>query len=155
MSDNEEERRVKARHDVTQYYQRRSVKRTTSQQQLPRGDMLINGAPDSNANSSSDDDVEDETYMPSPRDCPHGEGLASASGSGAVRDEEIEEEDDGADGDDGEGEEETFDVEEINPPNYEHMGTPIFRKPLNPDWRAKVSYKGKSELVREKRKENP
>jgi hypothetical protein len=50
---------------------------------------------------------------------------------------------------------ETFDVEEINPPNYVHMGTQIFSQPLNPDWRAKVSYKGKIELVREKRKENP
>jgi hypothetical protein len=27
-------------------------------------------------------------------------------------------------------------------------------QPLNPDWRAKVSYKEKIELVREKRKEN-
>jgi hypothetical protein len=35
------------------------------------------------------------------------------------------------------------------------MGTPIFRQPLNPDFRAKVSYKGKTEIVREKRKENP
>jgi hypothetical protein len=83
--------------------------------------------------SNSDDDVEDDTYKPSPRARPHGKGLASASGSGAARDEEIEEEDDGADGDYGEGEEETFDVEEINPPNYVHMGTPIFRQPLNPD----------------------
>jgi hypothetical protein len=35
------------------------------------------------------------------------------------------------------------------------MGNPVFRQPLNPDWRAKVSYKGKTDLVREKRKENP
>jgi hypothetical protein len=35
------------------------------------------------------------------------------------------------------------------------MGTPIFRQPLNLDFRAKVSYKGKTEIVREKRKENP
>jgi hypothetical protein len=46
-------------------------------------------------------------------------------------------------------------VEEINPPNYVHMGTPIFRLPLNPDWRARISCKGKIELVREKSKENP
>jgi hypothetical protein len=35
-----------------------------------------------------------------------------------------------------------------------HMGIPIFRQPLNPNWRAKVSYKGKIDLVRKKRKEN-
>jgi hypothetical protein len=74
--------------------------------------------------------VEDDTYMPLPQARPHGKGLASASGSGAARVEEIEEEDDGADGG---GEEEIFDVEEINPPNYVHMGTPIFRQPLNPN----------------------
>jgi hypothetical protein len=152
MSDNEEEKRVKARHVVTQFYQRRSVMGTISRQQLPRGDMSVSGAPDSNANNSSDDDVEDETYMPSPRACPHGKELASASGSEEVKDEEIEEDNDGADG---EGEGDTFDAEEVNPPNYVHMGTPIFRQPLNPDWRGKVSYKGKTELVREKRKENP
>jgi hypothetical protein len=59
-------------------------------------------------------------------------GLASASGSGAARDDEIEE-DDGNDGDGGEEEEETFDVVEINPTSYIHMGTPMFRLPLNPD----------------------
>jgi hypothetical protein len=37
MSDHEEERRVKARHDVTQYYQRRSFKRIVSRQDLLRG----------------------------------------------------------------------------------------------------------------------
>jgi hypothetical protein len=35
-----------------------------------------------------------------------------------------------------------------------HMGTPVFWIPLNPDWREKISYKGKTYLVREKRKEN-
>jgi hypothetical protein len=63
--------------------------------------------------------VEDESYMTSPRVRPHGKGLASASDSGAPRDEEIEEEDggnDGADGDDGEEEGEVFDVEEITLP---------------------------------------
>jgi hypothetical protein len=34
------------------------------------------------------------------------------------------------------------------------MGTPIFQLPLNPDWREKISYKGQTNLVREKRKEN-
>jgi hypothetical protein len=104
--------------------------------------------------------VEDDTYVLSPRAPIHGrgKGLASASGSGAAMDDEIEEEDDGDDGnddDDGEEEEETFDVEEINPTSYVHMGTPIFQLPLNPDWREKISYKGKTDLVREKRKENP
>jgi hypothetical protein len=66
MSDHEEERRVKTRHDVTQFYQRRGVKRT-SRQDLPRGDMTISGDPNPSANSSSeDDDVEDDTYIPSP-----------------------------------------------------------------------------------------
>jgi hypothetical protein len=99
MLDNMEERRVKARQDVTQYYQRRSIKRTTSRQQLPRGDMLVSNAPDYNANISLEDDVEDETNMPSPQARPHGKRLASASGSRAARDEEIEEEDDGANDD--------------------------------------------------------
>jgi hypothetical protein len=34
------------------------------------------------------------------------------------------------------------------------MGTPTFWVPQNPDWRDKISYKGKIDLVREKRKEN-
>jgi hypothetical protein len=71
-----------------------------------------------------------------------------------VRDDEIEEEYDGNDCDNGE-EEETVDVEEINPTSYTHMGTPIFQLLMNPDWREKISYKGKTYLVREKRKENP
>jgi hypothetical protein len=87
MSDHEEERRVKARHDVTQFYKRRGVNRTVSWQDLPRGDMTINGDPNPSANNSSkDDDVEDDTYIPSPWAHPHGKGLASASSSGAVRD---------------------------------------------------------------------
>jgi hypothetical protein len=48
--------------------------------------------------------------------------LASASGSGAAKDDEIgEEAKEGADGGDGEEEEEVFDVEEINPPYYVDM----------------------------------
>jgi hypothetical protein len=46
-------------------------------------------------------------------------------------------------------------VEEITPTSYVHMGTPIFRQPLNSNWREQFSYKGKIELVREKRKKNP
>jgi hypothetical protein len=73
MLDHEEERRVKTRHDVTQFYQRRSVKKTSSRQQLPRGDMSVSGDPSpNNSNSSSDDEVEDETYVPSTRARPHG-----------------------------------------------------------------------------------
>jgi hypothetical protein len=34
------------------------------------------------------------------------------------------------------------------------MGTPVFRLPLNLHWREKISYKGKTNLVRKKRKEN-
>jgi hypothetical protein len=45
--------------------------------------------------------------------------LASASGSGAERDDEIEEE--AEEGADGEKKEDVYDVEEINPPNYVDM----------------------------------
>jgi hypothetical protein len=160
MSDHEEEKRVKARHDVTQFYQRRGFKRNTRRQDLPRGDMTINGDPNPSANiSSEDDDMKDDTYMPSARARPHGKGLASASSSRVARDEEeIEEEEDGengndrAEGDDDVEDEEVFDVEKINPTSYVHMVTPVFRLSLNPDWREKISYKGKTDLVREKRK---
>jgi hypothetical protein len=99
--------------------------------------MTISGDPNPSANSSSeDDDVEDDTYMPSPWARPHGKGLASASGSGAVRDEEeIEEEQDGgnendvAEGDDDEGDEEVFDVEEINPASYTHGNSNFLATP--------------------------
>jgi hypothetical protein len=156
MSDHEE-RRVKARHEVTQYYQRRGDKRTSSRQDMPRGDITISGDPSaSNSNSGSDDDIEDESYVSSPQARPHGEGLAGACGcgSGAARDEEIEEEmEEEGGGDDDEGEEETYAVDEINP-SYTHMGDPTFWLPLNPDWREKINYKGKTYLVREKRKKN-
>jgi hypothetical protein len=80
--------------------------------------------------------------------------LTGASGSRAERDEDIEEDDgnDVADGDDGEEEGEVFDVKEINPPNYVDMGPLVFRVPSNPTWRVKVSYKGKTESVRENRR---
>jgi hypothetical protein len=58
-------------------------------------------------------------------------------------------------GEEEEGEEEVFDVEEITPSSYMHVGTPIFRQPQNLNWREKISYKGKTDLMREKRKENP
>jgi hypothetical protein len=149
MSDNEE-RRVKARHDVTQFYQRRKV---VSRREMPRGDMTISDDPNSdNSSSSSDDDIEDDTYVPSPQARPHGKGLASASGSGTARADEIEEEaKEGVDGADGEEEEEVFDVKEINPPNYANMGPLVFKTPTNPIWRVKVSYKGKTESMRENR----
>jgi hypothetical protein len=41
MSD-DEETTVNARHDVTQFYQRRKI---VSRRELPRGDMLIEGDP--------------------------------------------------------------------------------------------------------------
>jgi hypothetical protein len=146
-----EERRVKSSHDVTQFYQR---KKDVSRREMPRGVMTISGDsnPD-NSSSSSDDDIEDDTYVPSPRARPHGKGLASASGSGAGRDDEIEEEaEEGADGDEEEEEEDVFNVEEINPPNYVDMRPLVLRAPTNPSWRVKVSYKGKTESVRENRR---
>jgi hypothetical protein len=141
----------KAKHDVTQFYQRR---KDVSRREMPRGVMTISGNsnPD-NSSSSSDDDIEDDTYVPSPGAHPHGKGLASASGSGAARDDKIEEEaEEGADGDDGEEEEDVFDVKEINHPNYVDMGPLVFRAPTNLTWRVKVSYKGKTESVRENRR---
>jgi hypothetical protein len=48
--------------------------------------------------------------------------------------------------------EEIFYIEEINPTSYIHMRTPTFRIPQNPDWRDKISYEGKMDLVREKRR---
>jgi hypothetical protein len=76
--------------------------------------------------------------------------LASASNSGAVRDE-IEEESK-RDDNDGDEEEEVFDVEDILPPSYVDMGALVFRVPQNPRWREKICYKGRSEAMREKRK---
>jgi hypothetical protein len=134
------ERRVKVRHEITQSYERR---------RLSRGDMTIDDDLDPNDNSSSDENVKDETYVPSPQAHPHGKRLASVSGIRATRDEEIEKEDGGADG---EEEKEIFDVEEINPPNCINMRPPTFRAPSNPIWRMRVSYKGKTESVRKNRR---
>jgi hypothetical protein len=79
--------------------------------------------------------------------------LAIASGSGEGRDDEFEEDaEEGTDGDDDEEEEDVFDVKEINPPNYVDMGPLVFRATTNPTWRVKVSYKGKTEFVRENRR---
>jgi hypothetical protein len=150
MSDNEEKRRVKARldHEMSQHYYRRSYKKTVSRKALPRADMTSEGAQSSHGEvESSDEDVEDEIYVPSPRAPSHGKGkeLASGSGSGVTEIQEEEEE----------GEDESFDLEKINPPNSIHMGTPTFTQTQNPCWRANVNYKGRTEVVREKRTENP
>jgi hypothetical protein len=105
--------------------------------------------------SSEDEDVEDESYVPSPRACPHGKSLVSASGSGTAREGEIEEEAEDNDEDNGAEDEEEgliFDVEEMNPPNYVDIGPLVFRVPSNPAWRVKVSYKGKTESVRKNRR---
>jgi hypothetical protein len=125
-----------------------------SRREMPRGDMTISddSNPD-NSSSNSDDDIKDDTYVPSPRASPHEKGLASASGSGAARDAEVEEEaEKGDDGGDGEEEDEVFDVKEINPPNYVDMGPLVFKVPTNPTWRVNVSYKGKTKSVRENRR---
>jgi hypothetical protein len=79
MSDNKE-RRVKARHDMTQFYQR---KNDVSRREMRRGVMIISGDPNpNNSCRSSDNDIEDDTYVSSPQVHPPGKGLASASGSG-------------------------------------------------------------------------
>jgi hypothetical protein len=123
-----------------------------SRREMPRGVMTISGDPNpDNSSSNLDDDIEDYTYVPSLWARPHGKGLASASDSGAERDDKIEEEaKEGADGDNGEEEEEVFDVKEINPPNYGDMRPLVFSAHTNPTWRVKVSYKDKTESVREK-----
>jgi hypothetical protein len=112
--------------------------------------MAISGDPNpDNSSDSSDDDIEDDTYVPSPQTHPHEKRLASVSGSEAPRNDEIEEDDEeGDDGADGEEEEEVFDVEEIDPPNYADMGPLVFRAPTNPTWKARVSYKYKIESMR-------
>jgi hypothetical protein len=40
------------------------------------------------------------------------------------------------------------------PLSYVDMGALVFRVPQNPTWREKVSYKGKTKSMREKRKIN-
>jgi hypothetical protein len=59
MSDNEEERRVKARHDVTQFYQNHPSKMTIFRQKLPQADMTIEDQPSAvrEDESSEDDDL--------------------------------------------------------------------------------------------------
>jgi hypothetical protein len=156
MSNNEEERRVKARlyREMSQHYHRRPYKKIVTRKELSRANLTIEGAHNSarEEESSYDDDVEDKTYIPSPRAHPHGKGkgLASTSDSGVARDE-IAEESEG-DADNNGDEEEVFDVEDILPPSYVDMEALVFRVPQNPGWREKISYKGKSEAVREKRK---
>jgi hypothetical protein len=51
-------------------------------------------------------------------------------------------------------EEESFDVEENAPSSFADMGSLVFRVSQKLGWREKVSYKGKFEAVREKRKIN-
>jgi hypothetical protein len=125
-------------------------KKDVSRREIPRGVMTISGDPNpDNSSSSSHDNIEDDTDVPSPRARLHGKG-ASASGSGMGRDDVIEEE--AEEGADGEEKEKVFDVEEINPPNYVDMGPLVLTAPTNPSWRVKVSYKGKTESVRENRR---
>jgi hypothetical protein len=120
---------------MTQFYQRRSFKKTVTRRELPRADMTIEGTYNSagEEESSDDNDVEDDTYIPSPRASTHGrgKGLASGSDSEAAKIQE--------------GEDEIFDVEEINPPNYIHMGTPTFTNPQILDG-------GKRSAVRERQR---
>jgi hypothetical protein len=154
MSDNEEKRLVKARLDreMSQHYHRRSYKKIVSRKALPRADMTIVGAQSSHGEEERlDEDVEDETYVPSPMALFHRKekGLASSSGIRPTRDE-VESEDESDNGDEGAGdEEEIFDVEEIIPQAYVHMGTTSIQQPQNSGWREKINYKRKTEVVRE------
>jgi hypothetical protein len=112
---------------MSQHYHRRSYKEIVSRKELSRADMTIVGAQSSHGEEILDGNVEDETYVPSPRAPPHGKGkgLACASGSQSVRDE-VESEDESKNGDEeaNADEEEIFDVEEIILQAYVHMGTP-------------------------------
>jgi hypothetical protein len=86
------------------------LKKTMSRRELPRADMTIESAHDSvEEEDIPNEDVEGETYIPSPQ----------------ARDE-IEGESDGNE------EEEVFDVEDILPPSYVGMGALVFRVPQNP-----------------------
>jgi hypothetical protein len=96
-----------------------------SRKELPRADMTIKGVHGSAGDEdSSNEDVEDETYIPSPRAPTHrkGKGIAGTSGSGAARDGNEEEESER--GDDNDGDEEEIFYVEINPSSYVHMGAP-------------------------------
>jgi hypothetical protein len=67
MSDNEEERRMKARLDrpMKMFYKR---KLSTRQKELPRGDLTIDDVPNpSTLSDGSDEDMEDDTYIRSPQ----------------------------------------------------------------------------------------
>jgi hypothetical protein len=119
MSDNEKGRRVKARHDVTQFYQRRCVKRTVSRQDLSIGNFTVEGGSNSSHNTTSSDDEEEETYVPSPRGW--GKDIAGGSDSCSRAAEIQEGEEEGEEEE--EGVEEIFDVEEITSSSYMHMGT--------------------------------
>jgi hypothetical protein len=122
---------------------RQGRKSSVSRQDLPRGNLTVEGGSDSSNNTTSSDDEEEETYVPSPQ----GQGKRVVGGSrGVNRATEIEEEE--------EGEEEVFHVDEIMPLSHVDMGALSFIIPQNPAWMEKVGYKGKTDVVREKRKQN-
>jgi hypothetical protein len=114
MSGQEGERHIKPRLDhgglSGQTHEKRGRKIAMSQKDLPNGDMIIESVHSSS--TSSDEDVEGDTYLQSSQ-APHhekGKGPTSASGSGATRDDEEEEK-------------EIFVMEEIIPKAYIHIKT--------------------------------
>jgi hypothetical protein len=110
MLDDEIERHVKARLDhggsSLKTYVRQGRKSTVKQKEMPSGDFTVDDVPSPNTSSdTSNEDVEDDTYIPSPWAPTHGKekGLASTSGSG-TRDEDVRAESYGEDSN-GDGEE--------------------------------------------------
>jgi hypothetical protein len=139
-------RLVQWQYKLANLYVRQGRKSSVSWQDLPRGNLTVEGGSDSSNNTTSSDDEEEETYVPSPQ----GQGKRVVGGSrGVSRAAEIEEEEE-----EEEGEEEVFDVDEIMPLSHVDMGALSFRIPQNPAWMEKVGYKGKTDAVREKRKQN-
>ena len=91
---------------------------------------------------NSNDDDEEETYVP-PRKSLKGKEVASSAGEAAAESDD----------------EETFDGEAAGVASGGaggmQFGRLLMHAPNNPPWRAKVSYKGKTDLVREIRTKDP
>ncbi|TVU17709.1 hypothetical protein EJB05_33760, partial [Eragrostis curvula] len=155
MTDDGREMRKKARHDDPN--PRVGRKRTTARtKNLPRGTMEIADVVEEEVEESSSDDMEEDEYIPSPQHqtSGHSKGKSAAGiGSGSGTAGEINSESSEEDEEDEEGE--IFDVDEPVPAGNADYGAAKFHTPANPHWRAKVSYKGKSEAVREMRAVDP
>ncbi|TVU25523.1 hypothetical protein EJB05_28022, partial [Eragrostis curvula] len=155
MADDGREMRKKARHDDPN--PRVGRKQTAAcTKNLPRGTMEIADVVKEEVEETSSDDMGEDEYIPSPQHQTGGHskgksaaGIGSGNGTAGGNNSESSEEDE----EDEEGE--IFDVEEPVPAGNANYGAAKFHIPANPHWRAKVSYKGKSEAVREMRTVDP